>query len=113
MNESGYLIRSVRIRENSVPYKIKFSSDFKTHNKCMQVNPFLQIKMMGINNSHVILDALLATIKVMEHKGEKKFPEYICNRLIFAKLSISVAIYKNNFSIWYVPDTDTEKAFTP
>lgn len=74
----------------------------------MQVNPFLQIKMMGINNSHVILDALLATIKVMEHKGE-----YICNRLIFAKLSISVAIYKNNFSIWYIPDTDTEKAFTP
>ena len=79
----------------------------------MQVNPFLKIKMMCINNSHVISDALLATIKVMEDKGEKQFPEYIFNRLIFAKLSISVVIYKNKFIIWYILDTDTEKAFTP
>ena len=39
----------------------------------MQVNLFLQTKMTSINNSHVIPNVTLATVKLMKDKSEKQF----------------------------------------
>lgn len=39
----------------------------------MQINLFLQTKMMSINNSHVIRNVTLATVKLMKDKSEKQF----------------------------------------
>ena len=63
--------------EGSVPYRIKFSSGLNTLTKVMQVNPFLQTKMISINNSHVITDVVLAATTLMEDKSEIPFADYI------------------------------------
>ena len=81
-----------RHHEDSASYREKFSSDVKTLSKGMQVNPFLQMKLMSINNSHVIPDVAFATIKEMEDKGEKQFIDLINNRMIYQKRSICETI---------------------
>ena len=70
-------------------------------------------KVMTINNSHVIPDAAFNTLKKMEEVGEKHFIEFFNDRLVYQKVSICETIAKNDFCIWYTPETDTEKPFTP
>ena len=53
------------------------------------------------------------TLKKMEEVGEKHFIEFFNDRLVYQKVSICETIAKNDFCIWYTPETDTEKPFTP
>ena len=42
----------------------------------MTINPFSQIKLTTINNSHVIPDVAFNTLKKMEDVGEKLFTDF-------------------------------------
>ena len=99
--------------KDSVTYRKKFSSDMKALCKSMAISPLSQTKLMTINNSHVIPDAAFNTLKKMEEVGEKHFIEFFNDRLVYQKVSICETIAKNDFCIWYTPETDTEKPFTP
>ena len=99
--------------EDSATYRKKFSSDVKTLCKSMTINPFSQTKLMTINNSHVIPDVAFNTLKKMEEVGEKQFIDFLNDRLIYQKVSICEIIRKDDFWIWYTPEIDTEKPFTP
>ena len=79
----------------------------------MTINPFSQRKLMTTNNSYVIPDVAFNTLKKKEEVGEKQFIDFLNDRLIYPKVSKCENIPKNNFCIWYTPEIDTEKPFTP
>ena len=79
----------------------------------MTINPFSQTKLMTTNNSHVIPEVAFNTLKKKEEVAEKQFIDFLNDRLIYQKVSICENIPKNNFCIWYTPEIDTEKPFTP
>ena len=79
----------------------------------MAISPLSQTKLMTVNNLHVIPDAAFKTLKKMEEVGEKHFIEFFNDRLVYQKVSICETIPKNDFCIWYTPEIDTEKPFTP
>ena len=49
----------------------------------------------------------------MEEVGEKQFIDFLNDRLIYQKVIICETIPKNDFCIWFTPEIDTEKPFTP
>ena len=79
----------------------------------MTINPFSQRKLMTTNNSHVIPDVAFNTLNKKEEVGEKQFIDFLNDRLIYPKVSICENIPKNDFCIWYTPEINTEKPFTP
>ena len=79
----------------------------------MTINPFSQTKLMTTNNSHVIPEVAFNTLKKKEEVAEKQFIDFLNDRLIYQKVFICENIPKNNFCIWYTPEIDTEKPFTP
>ena len=79
----------------------------------MIINPFSQTKLITINNSHVIPGVAFNTLKKMEEVGKKQFIDFLNDRLIYHKVSICETIPENDFCIWYIPEIDTEKPFTP
>ena len=79
----------------------------------MTINPFSQTKLMTTNNSHIIPEVAFNTLKKKEEVAEKQFIDFLNDRLIYQKVSICENIPKNNFCIWYTPEIDTEKPFTP
>ena len=73
--------------EDSATYRKKLSSDAKTLCESMTINPFSQIKLMTINNSHVIPNVVFDTLKKMEEVGEKQLIDFLNDRLIYQIVS--------------------------
>ena len=99
--------------EDSATYRKKFSSDVKSLCKSMTINAFSQTKLMTINDSHVVRDVALNTLKKMEEFREKQLIDFLSDRLIYQKVPICDTIPKNDFSIWCTHEIDTDKPFTP
>ena len=73
--------------EDSATYRKNLSSDAKTLCESMTINPFSQIKLMTINNSHVIPNVVFDTLKKMEEVGEKQLIDFLNDRLIYQIVS--------------------------
>ena len=99
--------------EDSPAYRKKFSSDVKIMCQSMSVNPFLQTKLMTINNSQLVPDSVYTTLKEIQDIGEKQVVDFIQDRLIFQKTSVCETIPKNEFNIWHTKEIDAGKPFAP
>ena len=67
-----------------------FEFDTKTLSKGLPINPFMSIKIHKINNDSIVVpDFMFERIKPMEDIGETQFKNFVNDRLIFGKKSIS------------------------
>ena len=97
--------------EDGLSYRKKFSSDVIILCNGIPINPFLQPKLMSINNSHIFPDVAINTLKKMEDIGEKQVTDFFNDRMIRQKVSICEPIPKNDFKVWYAHDVETGGPF--
>ena len=99
--------------DNDISCK-NFEFDIRTFSRGLPINPFVSTKLHKINNeSTVVPDFVFERIKSIEDAGETQFKNFVNDRLIFGKKTISADIRTNKFKIWDFSVTDVEKPFAP